>query len=243
MVASAPGSPRLPLRRTGREAIVGGIPAAFASASTADRASGASRPRPVALIRVGKPGLVRSTSGPWRGTKPMEGSGVARWQRRYDTTDSSAEQGPVVGRSRRLEGSARVASVTRAHHGCPRLRPSDGPLRRPRAWVCGLPRGVERDAMPAGDPTASSSAASRGPWSGGPCSRGCRFAGDWACVGDVGVRFGGSELHRTRDDGLCSRAFAVRLRVCLRGPGLPGSGRVPVRSPRLRSRRTAGQRR
>jgi len=40
-----------------------------------------------------------------------------RWQRRIDTTDSSAEQGPVVGRSRRLEGSARVTSVIRAPRG------------------------------------------------------------------------------------------------------------------------------
>jgi hypothetical protein len=113
--ASAPESAlALPLRWVGRGATVGGIPGASASASPSAGRPGASRLRPQGASRVGKPGLVRSASGPWRGTKPMEGSGVGRWQQRSDTTDSSAEQGPVVGRSRRLEGSARATSVVRA---------------------------------------------------------------------------------------------------------------------------------
>lgn len=40
-----------------------------------------------------------------------------RWQRRDDTTDSSMEKGLGVGRSRRLEGSARITSVIRACGG------------------------------------------------------------------------------------------------------------------------------
>jgi hypothetical protein len=125
-----------------------------------------------------------------------------RWQRRNDTTDSSAEQGPVVGRSRRLEGSARITSVVWAPWGVSAASVA-GRLALAPSGVGVVPDSSGSVGHHARwDSTVSLCATSVA------TRRRFLLAGGWfasckACVGDVGVRFGGSELHRTRDGGLC----------------------------------------
>jgi len=84
------------------------------------RCRGRQRPRSRMSTRVGNPGLVRSVSGPWRGKKPMEGSGVGQLA-------TVARHNGLVGGARPCSWplapsrrSARVTSVIRALRGVPR---------------------------------------------------------------------------------------------------------------------------
>lgn len=177
-------------------------------------------------------GLVRSASGPWRGTKPMEGSGVSapataletqRTRRRRKALKSAASHG--------LERSARAASVARACRGRPRFRPLDG-------WATALsgvgratwPQAPGGHAAPSGIGRSSRASLRRRP-SVAVCSPGHRFAGAAACVAEVEVR---SRADRSFSVlGTMAGASEPAGWLSLRGRPAREAPRFPVRRDRL----------
>ena len=172
----------------------------------------------------------RPRHGPgWSGARVDLGGEQSPWkdrvfvrrQRRTDTTDSSTEQGPEVGRSRRLEESARRTSVRRACEAVvrgfgrrtARGAPSGAPV-MPTCSRCAVMLyrpGLDRSSSALRRCTET---VTRVPCAGSPVP---------ARPGDVGVRrsrrIGASPY---RDDGPCQRVAPAPAGGDPAAPGSPG---------------------
>lgn len=142
-----------------------------------------------------------------------------RRQRLGDTTDSSTEQGLEVGRSRRLEGSARPPRWSGRVGSGSQPRLLDGsrwhlrvPVAKPasprRAWHAAAP-GIDRLVRRRFGAVAKSRSVLAVPAAGSPVTT--------ARHGDVGVRSRADRsITGTRDDGLCQRASSEAPRPLVR---------------------------
>lgn len=197
--ASAPGLVSSPLHRSHLR--VGSVGALEGQSSEGSHRCSYRPQQPV--LRRGRRGLrpvaaCRSWHGPgWSGSRVDLGGEQSPWkdrvstcrQRRSDTTDSSTEQGREVGRSRRLEGSARATSVVRA---CREWFGGFGRWTAHERVLSGTPREVillapGRHAASSGTRPLARSRRFGAVGGGGPRMR-CAGSPVPACPGDVGVR-------------------------------------------------------
>jgi len=135
-----------------------------------------------------------------RRQSPWKDRVAGRWQRRLVTTDSSAEQSLVVGcfvRFRRARTSAHLGGCRRSATGTSGFGP--GTERRPSGSCEAFPRAVTGASQSSWESDRQRRRRRFGTGIGKAVSRGRvgrLGARHGSVLDDVGVRFGGSELHR-----------------------------------------------